>query len=287
MVSENMSVKEKTSILIVDDDKDLCDMLQKYFSIKGYDVDVAFDGDAAIEKAMSSHFDLIVLDIMMPGIDGYEVCQRLKIQREYNQIPIVMLSAKDTEQDRIIGFKTGADAYVSKPFEIGSLNKTIQETIEKRRRMTEDLGVMHEISFEIESRFSYLEKVNEMIGQLFLRTEMAPDEIWELKLAMHELGINAIEHGNKKDPEKQVRIKCTIYDNKLEFTIQDEGEGFEFDSLPDPTDEKGIKRDRGRGIFLVGKMVDQVEYIDNGSTVRMVRFLNRSRKRYESPRLTR
>jgi two-component system, OmpR family, response regulator len=277
-------MSEKRKILLVDDDKDLCRMLEKYLTVKGSDVDVAFDGETALRMAPQKRYDLIILDIMMPGIDGYEVCQRLKIQREFNPIPILMLSAKDTEQDRIVGFKTGADAYISKPFEVPDLSRAIEETVEKCRLAREDRGVRHEISFQVQSRFSYLEQVNEMIGQLFRRTDMAPDEIWEIKLAMHELGINAIEHGNKMDPAKQVKVGCTIFDGRLEFMIEDEGEGFDFGRVPDPTDSMGVHRDRGRGIFLVGQLVDEVQYINGGSKVRMVRFLNRPRKLHDRQR---
>lgn len=264
---------EKQKILIVDDDMDLCTMLSRYLSFKGYEPACAYDGADALEQVQKNNYDLIILDIMMPKIDGYEVCQRLKIQREFNAIPILMLSAKSTEEDKITGLKTGADAYISKPFDIADLLLSIQDTIEKSRRNHEDLGIKHEISFHFESRFSYIEKVNDLIGQLFLRTDLSPDEIWEIKLALHELGINAIEHGNKMDPDKTVNIFCHIYDDRLEFEIEDEGEGFEVNSVPDPTDEDGICRDRGRGLFLVSKLVDNIKYMNGGSTVRLTRFL--------------
>jgi two-component system, OmpR family, response regulator len=265
------------SLLVVDDDKDLCRMLEKFLTGKGFAVDLAYDGEAAIRSVSGNRYDLIILDIMMPGIDGYEVCQRLKTQREYNPIPILMLSAKGTEQDRIVGFKTGADAYVTKPFDIMGLVATINETIDRRRQSLEKYGLRNKIKFEFESRFSYLEKVNDLIGRLFAHTELSPDEIWELKLAMHELGINAIEHGNKKNPDKIVRIECTIFEERLEFIVEDEGEGFELDRVPDPTDDDGMQRDRGRGIYLVSKLVDDIEYENNGSRVRMVRFFNSPR----------
>ncbi len=264
----------KQRILIVDDDIDLCNMLSRYLTFKGFEPHCAYDGADALEKVHENKYDLIILDIMMPKIDGYEVCQRLKIQREYNAIPILMLSAKSTEEDKITGLKTGADSYISKPFEIADLLTSIRNTIEKSRRSHEELGIKHEISFHFESRFSYIEKVNELIGQLFLRTDLAPDEIWEIKLALHELGINAIEHGNKMDPDKTVNIFCHIYDDRLEFEINDEGEGFEVDNIPDPTDDEGICRDRGRGLFLVSKLVDSIKYLDGGSTVRLTRFLS-------------
>ena len=274
-----MNYEPKKHVLIVDDDKDLCKMLEKYLTVKGYAVDMAYDGESALRMVPRNNFDLIILDIMMPGIDGYEVCRRLKIQREFNQIPILMLSAKDTEQDRLRGFKTGADAYISKPFAPEALFRSIEETIEKGRRAREVLGVKHSISFEIASKFHYLEQVNEFITELFKRTNMTNDEIWELRLAMHELGINAIEHGNKKDEKKQVKIACTIYDGRLEFMVEDEGKGFDIGKVPDPTDIDGLQRDRGRGIFLVSRLVDEVDYGNGGSKVRMVRHLNRDRNR--------
>ena len=268
----------KQRILIVDDDRDLCNMLVKYLDIKGYDTDVAYSGEEALNLIPSNSYDLIILDIMMPGIDGYEVCRRLKIHRDYNRIPILMLSAKSTEQDRIVGLKTGADAYINKPFEIGALYRAITDTMEKSRRAQEEEGVRQEISFEFESSFSYLEQVNDLIGQLFRRTELAADEIWELKLALHELGINAIEHGNKMNPDKQVRISCHIFEDRLEFDIEDEGEGFDFGTLPNPTCEEGIVKNRGRGIFLVSQLVNEIKYENNGSKVRMIRYLEADRK---------
>jgi len=275
---------EKERILIVDDDKDLCQMLAKYLSVKGFDVEMVHCGESALKSVTVGKYDLIILDIMMPGMDGYEVCQRLKTQREFNPIPILMLSAKDTEQDRITGFKTGADAYISKPFETNELHKSIVDLIEKSRKARDFQGVQHQISFEFESRFKYLEDVNNLIGRLFIKTDMAPDQIWQLKLAMHELAINAIEHGNKMDPAKQVKIRCTMYDEKLEFVVQDEGEGFKIENIPDPTEDEGLRRDRGRGLFLVSRLVDEIDYINGGSKVRMVRYLNRDRKNDEGRR---
>ena len=280
-----MDLNQKKQILIVDDDKDLCRMLEKYLTIKGYAVDLAFDGESALQKVPQKKYDLIILDIMMPGIDGYEVCRRIKIQREYNSIPILMLSAKDTEQDRLRGFKTGADAYISKPFETEALSRAVAGTIERGRRAREVDGVKHSISFEIASKFTYLEQVNEFISELFKRTDMSNDEIWELRLAMHELAINAIEHGNKKDERKQVKIDCTIFDDRLEFLVEDEGQGFDPQSVPDPTDTEGIERTRGRGIFLVSRLVDKVDYENGGSRVLMVRNLNRGKRNGHQPQV--
>lgn len=273
-------MNDNLRILVVDDDRDLCKMLSLYLTSKGYDVDTAFDGETAMEMVPEKDYSLIILDIMMPGVDGYEVCRHLKIQREYNPIPIIMLSAKSTEQDKIVGLKTGADAYVFKPFDLFALYETILETLRKSQLAREEKGMQHRISFQIESRFTYLEQVNELISKLFSSTSLSPDEIWELKLALHELGINAIEHGNKMNPDKQVEIQCTIFEDRLEFEIEDEGEGFDFRNVADPTKDEGLIRDRGRGIFLVSQLVNEFTYDNNGSKVKMIRHLDfRERKK--------
>ncbi|MFH1539594.1 MAG: response regulator, partial [bacterium] len=118
-------------VLVVDDDLDLCRMLVKLLGRKGYEVDYVLSGEDALEKVYKGPFDLIILDIMMPGIDGYEVCHKLKMHREYNRIPILMLSAKDTEQDKITGLQTGADDYVFKPFEVSELLGAMEEVLRR------------------------------------------------------------------------------------------------------------------------------------------------------------
>lgn len=267
-----MPHNEKERILIVDDDRDLCFMLSKYLKLQGYDTDSAYSGEEALRLVPDNTYDLIILDIMMPGVDGYEVCHRLKMQRRFNRIPILMLSAKDTEQDKIVGLQTGADAYIFKPFETAALLAAIRECMDRCERAYRELGLQQNISFRFLSRFKYLEKVNELVGQLFNRTPLNPDEIWELKLALHEIGINAIEHGNKMDPEKSVDVACSFYADRLEFIIEDEGEGFSPEAVPDPTSDTALQRERGRGIFLVTQVVDEIQYIKGGSRIRLVKF---------------
>ena len=271
--------EKKKRVLIVDDDRDLCIMLSKYLQVHGYETDSAYSGEEALRKVPRKDFDLIVLDIMMPGMDGYEVCHRLKMRRRFNHIPILMLSAKDTDQDKIVGLQTGADSYIFKPFETAELLAALQETMDRVARARSELGIKHEISFKFLSRFRYLEKVNELVSQLFTRTPLSADEIWELKLALHEIGINAIEHGNKMDPEKAVNVRCAFFDDKLEFTIEDEGEGFSPDAVPNPTHADALQRERGRGIFLVTQVVDEIEYVGGGSRVHLIKHF------HQKPRL--
>lgn len=262
-------------ILVVDDDRDLCVMLSKFLASRGFRTSYVMSGEDCLRLVSQEHYDLIILDIMMPGIDGYEVCRRLKMQRETNPIPILMLSARDTDQDKMVGLQTGADAYVFKPFEVDILHREITDVIERHHRLMSEKGFRGRINFRISSQFKYLEEVNDLIGHLFKRTDLASNEIWELKLALHELGINAIEHGNKMDPGKLVDITYTLFEDRLEFEIKDEGKGFSPDAVPNPTVREGLVRERGRGIFLVSQVVDQIEYVDGGATARLSKFFRK------------
>lgn len=100
-------------ILVVDDEEPIADILEFNLKKDGYQVEVAFDGEAALAKAASFKPDLIILDIMLPKLDGWAVCQRL---RQHSTVPIIMLTAKDEETDKVLGLELGADDYVTKPF---------------------------------------------------------------------------------------------------------------------------------------------------------------------------
>lgn len=102
------------NVLVVDDEEDVVEVVSHFLEEEGYRVDKAYDGEEALDKA-SSKTDLIVLDIMLPGLDGYEVCQRLRSRVETETIPIIFLSAKTEEDDQIKGLMMGGDDYLTKP----------------------------------------------------------------------------------------------------------------------------------------------------------------------------
>ncbi len=106
----------KGKILVVDDEVYIVHILDFSLGMEGYEVVTALDGEQAIEKANAEHPDLIVLDIMMPKLDGYETCKRLKADEATRNIPVILLSAKGRNIDQKIGFEVGADDYITKPF---------------------------------------------------------------------------------------------------------------------------------------------------------------------------
>lgn len=107
---------EKTRILLVDDEPDIVKMVQKRLETEGYDVLTAMDGQEALAKARMEMPNLIILDLMLPKMDGYKVCTFLKQDVRYAKIPIVMFTARAYEGDEQLGFECGADAYIKKPF---------------------------------------------------------------------------------------------------------------------------------------------------------------------------
>lgn len=114
-------------ILIVDDEIDLVDTVRFPLEIEGYGVLVAYNGEDALNQARKENPDLILLDLMLPKLDGYKVCRLLKFDERYKHIPILMLTAKSQEKDKVIGMETGADEYITKPFDIDYLMRKVKE----------------------------------------------------------------------------------------------------------------------------------------------------------------
>ncbi len=108
-------------ILVVDDEPHITELIQFNLELNDYLVEVAGDGKEAIEKAKSGQFDLIILDVMLPYVDGFGVLKILKKDNKYRDVPILMLTAKSSETDKVLGLETGADDYLTKPFSIKEL----------------------------------------------------------------------------------------------------------------------------------------------------------------------
>lgn len=115
-------------ILVVDDERLLVKGIKFNLENEGYQVECAYDGAAAVELARTVGFDLIILDLMMPEIDGLEACMRI---REFSNVPIIMLTARSEDTDKIIGFESGADDYVTKPFNILELKARIRAMLRR------------------------------------------------------------------------------------------------------------------------------------------------------------
>ena len=120
----------KTKILLVDDEKDIVEFIKYNLELEDYQVITAYDGEEALKK-MSLHPDLVILDIMMPKLNGYDVCKKIRAEREFQSVPIIFLTAKSSEIDEILGLELGANDYIRKPISPQKLVARVKSNLRK------------------------------------------------------------------------------------------------------------------------------------------------------------
>ena len=117
-------------ILIVDDEQDIVESLKFVLEVAGYACYCAYNGEDGLRMAKELSPDLIILDVMMPKINGYKISRLLKYDKKYKDIPIIMVTARSQEEDKLIGEETGADEYITKPFELDFVVQRVNEYLE-------------------------------------------------------------------------------------------------------------------------------------------------------------
>ncbi|MEI7554477.1 response regulator transcription factor [Candidatus Chlorohelix sp.] len=180
-------------ILVVEDEQKIARLLRRVLTEERHNVDVAFDGISGLELAESGSYDLIVLDLMLPGMDGVEICRRIRSER-IDSI-LLMLTARGAVEDRVMGLNAGADDYLTKPFAISELMARVNALLRRRDRVPEtsnavlkvgDLTldlIRHEVTrsgrhIELTAKeFSLLEYLMRHPGQVLTRTQIT-DQIW-------------------------------------------------------------------------------------------------------------
>ena len=128
---EEIVEKDKKTILVVDDEQSIMELLVFNLQKEGYNTLEAYDGVTAVEMAINEKPDLILLDVMIPKMDGISVCKKIRYALNISNIPILMISAKDTESDKIVGLEMGADDYITKPFQIREVMARIKANLRK------------------------------------------------------------------------------------------------------------------------------------------------------------
>lgn len=182
-------------ILVVDDEQDLCDILLYNLHAAGYEAEAAYSGEMALKKEPSS-YDLLILDVMMPGMSGFELAKKLKAEEQTSLIPIIFLTAKDTEEDALTGFGLGADDYVTKPFSVREvvarvkavLARSIAQPLQKETGLISFEGLVLDLSKNTtvvdgesagltKTEFELLGLLLKHRGQVFSRQQIF-DAVW-------------------------------------------------------------------------------------------------------------
>ncbi len=141
-----MTEEKKQSILLVEDEENLHEALKLNLELENYDVTSAFDGAAALKALQAEYFDLIILDVMLPEMDGINVTETVRISN--NEVPILILSAKNSSADRVLGLKKGADDYLTKPFNLEELLLRVHKLIDKNKKLQDKSSLGNSYSFD-------------------------------------------------------------------------------------------------------------------------------------------
>ncbi|MHB1562455.1 MAG: response regulator [Isosphaeraceae bacterium] len=269
------------TVLVVDDERDANDILANLVRPHGFEPIQVFSGAEALEEVARRHPGLILLDLSLPDIDGFELCDRLKRDRETNLIPIIMITAHRDAKERAAGVRVGANGYLIKPFTPEQLYRAMEEAVAWRDEHQQH-GTTGEINFDIRSELNYLAQASDMLADLFAHTPLSERHIKDLKQAVMEMGGNAIEWGHRKNADLVLRITYRINPNSVTLIIKDQGPGFDPRDLPHAaSDEDPIRhlevrnelglREGGFGIMLARGLVDRFWYNESGNQVTMVK----------------
>lgn len=175
--------EKKYSILLVEDEENLHDALKLNLELEGYEVSGVLDGASALKAVQEEYFDLIILDVMLPEIDGITVCETIRLNKK--EIPILILSAKNSSADRVLGLKKGADDYLTKPFNLEELLLRVQKLLKKSDQITRTQPVLDVYTFgKNKIDFDALEAS----GKNGVKITLSKKEIMLLKLLIENKG---------------------------------------------------------------------------------------------------
>lgn len=186
-----MSEANRATILLVEDEENLHEALKLNLELEGYEVSSAFDGAAALKAIDTAYFDLIILDVMLPVMDGIQVAETIRIRN--NETPILMLSARNSSADRVMGLKKGADDYLTKPFNLEELLLRVSKLIDKNLKLQDKTSLGDQYQFG-PNKIDF--KAQEAIGHDGTTLRLSKKETMLLKLL--------IENKNEVVPREKI-----------------------------------------------------------------------------------
>ncbi len=266
---------QKRRILIVDNNDELRSILEKVLGKLGHEVVVTGDRQQALDRDDLDNFDLIISDLTEDSSNGDKPVSEL--QRKHLLVP---LPAAALKPDVIKAFKFGAANYLRLPYKPDELREIVEQTLSYKLRYVDDPSLLshtHEkIEFEIPSDLKLMGGVLQYLLERVSKLGLITPEGSNLFVALDEAFVNAVKHGNKSDPTKLVRVGAELSPTEACFTVEDEGEGFDVQTIPDPRDPSNLFKTSGRGVLLIYNIMDEVEYNAQGNRVKMVKRPERS-----------
>ena len=260
---------EKRRILIVDNNDELRVLLEQALERLGHEVIVTAERAKALRRDDLDSFDLVISDLSEAEVNGEPISE---LHRRHLVTP---LSEQLKTPGVIKAFKMGAANYLRLPYNHDELREIVEQTLSHKLRYDNEQDLfshVHEkIEFELPSDLGLMNGVLEYLQERVAKLGLIQPERSNLFIALDEAFVNAVKHGNKNDPSKVVKISAELSPHEAAFTVEDEGEGFDIQEIPDPCDPANLFRTSGRGVLLIYNIMDEVEYNAQGNRVKMIK----------------
>jgi FixJ family two-component response regulator len=272
--NNNGQQPDSPRLLVADDEWNVVELLVSFLGEKGYQVSPAYDGREALDLFNNQPFDLVLSDLRMPTIGGLQLLEEMK--RTKPQVPVVLISGYGDIETVVKALKAGAENFLSKPLRMDALEWVIKQSLaisSVRPDAARVRGDIHQTThIETPSRVAYIPDIVYQIASSAVAVGFCQHDLdSNVKLALVEALTNAIEHGNQRQRGKMVKVDASLTSGTLKVTIADEGPGFDHKNQADPTSEENLLSERGRGIFLMRSIMDDVHYNEAGNAVTLLK----------------
>jgi CheY-like chemotaxis protein len=266
--------RTKFRIMVVDDEDLVRDLLSRYLLKLGYEVILAGDGAEALRLYRKHAVDLVLSDVRMPHLDGLQLLVALKDLNP--RLPVVMISGHGEVETVVRALKAGADNFMAKPLRMDVMARVLEQSLavawSAPHGLSQGLKVFQTTLISAPSRKEMVQEVVQVVARSAVSTGYCQHDLDNnLKLALVEGVTNAMEHGNRWDERLSVTVQVEMTSDRLQVSITDQGPGFDQRALPDPTREEHLICERGRGIFLMRAIMDEVTYAPPGNRLTMVK----------------
>jgi serine/threonine-protein kinase RsbW len=254
-------------ILIIDDHDDLASALDEVFSHIGHHVDVVENRQQALGVENIEGYDLVITDLDVDNTGGASV---------NGNDPVCLPNIINSyECEHIKAFKICASNFRRDEFDEDELKALLATVLDYKIRFVDKEAIvqdLHEnIEFELPSAISLMHVVLDYLMKRVEKLGVIKPERSNLFIALDEAFVNAVKHGNKFDTQKLVRIAAEISGKEARFTIEDQGEGFDVNNIPDPLDPENLFKSSGRGVLFIYNIMDEVAYNERGNRLTMVK----------------
>jgi len=288
-------------VLVVDDSVDQAFMVESILQAEGFETCSAANGAEALSVIEKRPPDIVVTDLMMPEVNGLELVEKLR--ESHPALPVILMTAYGSGEIAMKALQKGAASYIPKRHVPKQIVETLEQILELSRNRRERERLLVSL-LESESRFVMRTDpslvppmVNHVTRSIGARvTDVGENELMRLGLALQEALLNALHHGNleldseireasiadylrladeraKQAPycDRQVRLSVRVDPTEITLIVEDDGAGFDTSLVPDPTDQENLLRASGRGLHLIGTIMDQVTHNDCGNRITMVK----------------